>query len=103
MIAAVLVIPLLFVLWMLFFVIQFAAVLTLLALVTGLAVAVAVYGFSFFAFLHIFGESNIGWAVFAAMFVGSVILGAIVKSAKRLLNQQKAVSGDVVAHRTSSN
>ena len=102
MIAAVLLVPLLFVLWMLFFVIQFAAVLTLLALVTGLVLAAAVYGFTFFAFLHIFGELNIGWAVFAAMFVGSVILSAILKSAKRLLSQQKAVSGDLVAHGKSS-
>lgn len=76
-------------LWMLFFIIQFAALLSLLALALGLVMTAAVYGASFLGFYYVFGEANTGWAIFAAMFLGTVILSVIAKLLKQLLNQDK--------------
>ena len=98
MIAAVFLVLTGFMLWMLFFIIQFTALLSLLALVLGLVVMAAVYGFSFLGFYYLFGEANTGWAIFAAMLLGSVILSIIAKSVKQLLSQDQAVPRDFASH-----
>ena len=87
-----------FALWMLFFIIQFVALLSLLALALGLVMTAAVYGASFLGFYYLFGEANTGWAIFAAMFLGSVILSAIVKSVKQLMNQDKATQRNFTSY-----
>ena len=98
MIAAVFLVLAGFALWMLFFIIQFAALLSLLALALGLVITAAVYGASFLGFYYVFGEANTGWAIFAAMLLGSVILSIIAKSVKQLLNQDKTVQRDFPSH-----
>ena len=80
-----------FALWMLFFIIQFAALLSLLALALGLVMTAAVYGFSFQGFYYLFGEPNTGLAIFAAMFLETVILNTLMKLAKCLLMQNQRV------------
>lgn len=81
-----------FALWMLFFSIQFVALLSLLALAFGLLMTAAVYGVSFLGFYYFFGKANTGWAIFAAMFLGTVILSAAVKLTKRLLSLESGNS-----------
>lgn len=85
MIAAVFLVITLAVLWMAFFVIQFIAALSLIALVVGLVVTAAAYGFSFLGFYYIFGSANIGWAIFAAMLLGTVIVRALLDWVKQAL------------------
>lgn len=87
-----------FALWVLFFLIQFVALLSLLALALGLVMTAAVYGFSFLGFYYLFGESNTGWAIFAAMFLGTIILSVIAKLVNQLLNQDKAAPRNFTSH-----
>ena len=91
MIAAVFLVLAMFVMWVLFFIVQFAAALSLVAVVIALVVTAGAYGFSFLGFYYLFGQSNIGWAIFAAMFLGTVLVGEIWKSVKRIFNLQKGV------------
>jgi len=91
MIAAVFLVITLAVLWMAFFVIQFIAALSLIALVVGLVVTAAAYGFSFLGFYYIFGPANIGWAIFAAMFSGTVIVRALLYWVKQEFGSGKKV------------
>ena len=91
MIAAVFLAIALAVLWMVFLVIQFIAALSLIALVVGLVVTASAYGFSFLGFYYIFGPPNIGWAIFAAMFLGTVIVRALLAWVKRAFGDGKKV------------
>lgn len=98
MIAAVFLAITLAVLWMAFFVIQFIAALSLIALVVGLVVTASVYGFSFLGFYYILGPVNTGWAIFAAMLLGTVIVRALLDwvkqefgSGKKALDQRQTV------------
>lgn len=102
MIAAVFLVLAGFALWMLFFIIQFAALLSLLALALGLVMTAAVYGFSFLGFYYLFGEPNTGWAIFAAIFLGSVILSVIAKSIKQWLNRNEAAPRNLVDYHNSN-
>ena len=89
MIAAAFLVIAIFVMWLLFFIVQFAAALSLVAIVIAVGVTVGAYGFSFLGFYYLFGQANIGWAIFAAMFLGTVLVGEIWKSMKRFFNLQK--------------
>lgn len=91
MIAAAFLAIALFVLWILFFMVQFAAALSLFTVVIALVAAAGAYGFSFLGFYFIFGELNIGWAIFAAMFLGTVLVSEMAKSARRILHREKVV------------
>lgn len=94
MIAAVFLAITLAVLWMLFFVIQFFAALSLIALVVGLVVTAAAYGFSFLGFYYIFGPANIGWAIFAAMLLGTVLVRALLNWVKQAFGGGKKVTAE---------
>jgi hypothetical protein len=59
------------VLWLLFSLVQVAAALSLVALVMTLVVIAGAYGFSFLGFCYLFGQSNIDWVIFAAMFLST--------------------------------
>lgn len=91
MIAAVFLVIAMFVMWVLFFIVQFAAALSLVAIVIAVVVTLGAYGFSFLGFYYLFGQSYIGWAIFAAMFLGTVLVREIWKSVKRIFNLQKVV------------
>lgn len=92
MIAAVFLAITLAVLWMMFFVIQFIAALSLIALVVGLVVTAAAYGFSFLGFYYIFGPHNTGWAIFAAMLLGTVIVRLLLDWIKKEFGINKKVA-----------
>jgi hypothetical protein len=92
MIAAIFLAVALFVMWVLFFIVQFAAALSLVAVVIAMMVTAGAYGFSFLGFYYLFGPSNIGWAIFAAMFLGTVLVREIWKSAKRGLSRNAETS-----------
>lgn len=102
MIAAVFLVLAGFALWMLFFIIQFAALLSLLALALGVVMTAAVYGASFLGFYYLFGEANTGWAIFAAMFFGTIFLSGIAKLVKQLLNHEKAEPRDFMSYPKNS-
>lgn len=94
MIAAVFLVITLAVLWMVFLVIQFIAALSLIALVVGLVVTASAYGFCFLGFYYIFGPPNIGWAIFAAMLLGTVIVRSLWGWVKQALGGGKKLSDE---------
>jgi len=65
-----------------FAVLRFIAALTVIALTSCLLFILAVYAFSFLGLYFIFGSSYIGWAIFGAMGLGSVIVSRAIKFAK---------------------
>ena len=54
--------------------------------------AVAVYGLCFLGFYFIFGIENVGWAIFAAMFLGSLLMSQVVRKSKLILRIFKVTS-----------
>lgn len=89
MIAVVFLVIALFALWIVYFIIQFTAMVSLLALSLGLLVTAAVYGFTFLSLYFIFGEADIGWAIFGAMFLGTVMVKKLAQSIFYALDRKK--------------
>lgn len=60
-------------------------------LVIALAVTAGAYGASFLGFYYLFGKSNIGWAIFAAVFLALCWCVQCGKSTKRGLSRKTEV------------
>lgn len=54
-------------------------------------------------FYFILDTPNIGWAIFAAMFSGTVMLNLIGKSIKRRLNRDQNTSDSTIARHINNN
>ncbi len=65
-----------------FAVLRFVAALTIIALTSCLLFVLAAYTLSFLGLYFILGSSYIGWAIFGAMGLGSVIVSRAVRFAK---------------------
>ncbi|MBK6851953.1 MAG: hypothetical protein IPG93_10105 [Burkholderiales bacterium] len=70
-------------LWIVFLALQFVALLSLIALGLAIWAVIAMYGRSFLGLYFILGESQIGWAIFGAMLLGTVLLKTSVRHLKR--------------------
>lgn len=70
-------------LWIVFLVLQFVALLSLIALGLAIWAVIAMYGLSFLGLYFILGEANIGWAIFGAMGLGTLMLSAMVRRVKQ--------------------
>ena len=68
--------------WLLHFIVQFCAALTLIALISCLFFLIATYGLIFLGFYFIFGQAYIGWSIFGAMFAGSLIVSRVLRKAR---------------------
>lgn len=92
MIAVVFLVIALFVLWIVYFIIQFTAMVSLLAFSIGLFVTAAVYGSTFLGLFFIFGEANIGWAILGAMFLGTVMVKRFAQSLLQAVGRKKTIT-----------
>jgi len=71
------------VVWIVFMILQFFALLSLVAIGLAIWAVIAMYGLSFLGLYFILGPEQIGWAIFGAMLIGTVLL----KTTVRWLNQ----------------
>lgn len=71
------------VVWIVFMILQFFALLSLVAIGLAIWAVIAMYGLSFLGLYFILGPEQIGWGIFGAMGLGTVLL----KTTVRWLNQ----------------
>lgn len=72
-------------LWIVFFVVEFTAILSARVLLLALALLLAVHALSFVPFWLLLSEADMAWAIVAALGLGGMVLGRLAKSAKRVL------------------
>lgn len=68
------------VLWTCFLVVQVIVSVTLFTLLLWLIAMVVIYGVTFLGLFLIFGPVNAGWAIFGAMFIGTVLCKTTTQS-----------------------
>lgn len=71
------------VVWIVFLILQFFALLTLVAIGLAIWAVIAMYGLSFLGLYFILGPEQIGWAIFGAMGLGTVLLKTTVRHLKQ--------------------
>ena len=77
-------------LWIVFFVVEFTAILSARVLLLALALLLVVHALSFVPFWLLLSESDMAWALLAALGLGGMVLGRLVKSAKRVFRLEHA-------------
>lgn len=76
---ALLLAPVIGIVWIAVLIVQFIALLSLIALGLAVWAVIAMYGLSFLSLYFILGEQQIGWATFGAMLLGIVLLKTTVR------------------------